>query len=625
MRDLPTHFKSIGLAVASALCLLMPQEGAAQTLKMDLAKPVLLPVTELTANSMTVHWRNVKAEYGASPDAPRMFYRLHITHEFEAKEDVLYPVANFEIKGTTDGKEVESPANWLDEWGSQSGWFAMTHKARPGAIQISVPAQMRIPGLPKEVYETTSGLVSPILHLGNNSGKYSLSFTAKVVEGIGSNAELIIFGYGEETNAPTEAPSNIKNISIPMDGKAHKITLDMEGGTWSHLVTMRLHSPHVIELTDAIKIEQALVQGDKGYRSVWKAGIKGSHASIQPQKPDLSKGEYKVEYAFSIGTKEEEGLIPAGVLDQEAAKKAGERIAVRMGVQETVGDFGDRANLVVRRSMFSDPCYLDGNTPKSPYYYLGYVGKEDPNYQYALPGEITHPNGLYAGAIKMSTHMTNAYHGKKILGVRLCVAAVGQNKTGWLLGTREQNAGTPYIFLAQKLKGAEAGESQWLRSRVSVLQDGWNEVMFDEPYTIERGNPIYAGVIAQDMSNSGLILATHHDPQITTPHSLLYAHAEGNAQHSSLSFAAKPKQDQHLLMQFILDESAHNGIEPLITELCRIYVEGGRVKVEGKHDAIFVYTITGQLIDSEVALPSGKYIVRVSTPSGYQHQRILVP
>ncbi|MDO4692448.1 MAG: hypothetical protein Q4A64_06220 [Porphyromonadaceae bacterium] len=592
---------------------------------MDLAKPVLLPVTDLTPVSLTAHWRNVKAEYGTSENAPRMLYRIHITHEFEAKERVVYPVANFEIKGTTDGNPVSSPANWLDQWGSQTGWFAMNHTALPRALQISVPAEMRIPGLPKEVYEATSGLITPILHLGNNGGKYSFSFTAKVVGGAGDKADLIIFGYGEETIAPTEAPQHIKYISIPMDGKAHDIKLDMEGGTWCHLIAMKLHSPHVIELTKAIRIEQTLEPGDKGYRSAWKGGLKGTHTSIIPQKPDLSKGEYKVEYAFSIGTKEEEGLIAARVLDQEAAKRAGERIALRMGVQETAGNFGDPTKLVVHRSLFSDPYYLDGNMPKEKNFYLGYVGKEDPNYQYALPGAITHPSGIYGGAIKMSTEMADAYAGKKVLGVRLCVAAVGQSKTGWMFGSKDANANTPHIFLAQKLKGLNTGDSQWLRSKVSVLQDGWNEVMFDEPYTIERGNPIYAGVIAQDESNSGLVLATHHDPTISSPNSLFYAHDESNTEPSALSFGTSPEAGRHLLMQFILDETAHNGVQTILQAPCRIYVEQGKVQVSGIHDAVYVYTISGELVDSSAVLPSGKYIVRVGTPLGYQHESILIP
>lgn len=585
----------------------------AQKLKMALAKPVVLPAQNVTPKSFTASWYNVKAETGTDFESSRMFYRLNVTHEFEAKADGIYPVAHFNITGSQ--KATAEQPSWLDNFGSQVGWFSRNVSAVPNALKIGVPEMYRMPGLPEDVYAMMGNLLSPPLNLSNDNGKYTLTFTARVTAGDGP-AKLVVFGYGEETQGSTDDPLQTKEVIIPNDGKVHTNKVELDGGTWCHIVTIQFQSPHELEFIDEIKVEQNLKKGDQGYRSVWKGGIIGIHESLKPNKPDLSQGEYNVRYTFDVGVKEDEGLLDPRVLDFEAVKKAGERVAYRVGIQEKVDT---PEGLIVLRSVYSDPAYFDSQEQKSKHIYLGYTEPiEAPVYEYALPGKVLHPQGIYAGAIELGKTLLEKYHGFDAIGVRVCVASVGQvhSNNKFVSGDKKD---LPSVFIAKNLRGANGGASQaeYLRVKVTDLNDGWNEILFDKPLEIDSKQKLYAGVAVQDRSDSGLAIALGNKEiaaQEDAP--LLFASAEASSSANALIYQPIDGNKRGVLIQLIIDETSDPGpVEEINTSQVRISVEGRSIKVYGAYRDIRLYTLSGQQLGTTDALEEGCYIVGIKDSS----------
>lgn len=621
MKNIKQTFKRL-CACAALSALAWQGDLSAQQLKMTLAKPVVLPAQNVTPRSFTASWYNVKAETGTDIETSKMFHRLHVMHEFEAKADGPYPVARFEITGSKEATP-EQPS-WLDAFGSQTGWFSANVSGVPNAIKIGVPAMYRMPGMPEDVYAMMGNMVTPPLNLSNNGGKFTFSFTARVTAGDGP-AKVIVFGYGEETQGATDDSPQIKEVIIPNDGKVHTNTIEMEGGTWCHMVAMQFHSPHELELIDEIKVEQNLKKGDRGYRSAWKGGIVGTHESLKPQKPDLSEGEYNVRYTFDVGAKEEEGLIDPRVLDFEAVKKAGERVSYRVGIQEKAET---PEGLMVLRSVYSDPAYFDGQDQPSKHIYLGYTSPvEAPVYTHALPGKPVFSQGIYGGAIELGKALLDKYHQFNAIGVRVCVAAVGQihSNNKFVAG---ENSNLPSVFIAKSLPGVSAGaeQAEYLRIKTTDLTDGWNEIIFDEPLQIDSNTKLYAGVTVQDKSNSGLAIALGQKELDAQPNAPLLFAADESSMASGLVYKPVDSNKRGALIQLIIDETSDPGaVEEIDASKVEVSVQGKSIVVRGAYSDMRLYTLSGQLLSSTNALEQGCYIVSVLSPNGtWSHHKVTV-
>lgn len=518
-----------------------------------LAKPTTFKPKEVKPTSFIASWRNVPEPEG---DVRTLSYRLHVTHEFEAKQDGVYPVANAVIKGAPQETDLLAGGGmtWLDDYVSQKAWWGAYLKALPNAIRLdaaSLPSH-----IPDEFIETLARVASPVYDLQNNGGKFTFKFKAKVASG-STAAELSVYGYGEERSpAPVQ---DVRTITVPADGQVHEFSLDFTDGTWCHTMLILPKNRVSVDFVDAFKIEQQLKKGDKGFRSVMRGAFPNNEAVmadvVTPGNP------LATIYSREIGDLDPE------ILNVELAQQNGERVAYRIlceYVFESIKTF-------IYRSLYSEPVYFD-NIPseENKYLYVGYADYEDPNMDYAYPGSVPEDQQGHVGAaIKATKELLSEYVGGKVVGLRFCVAAANQESTGHKYTVPPFYPNVPNIFIAEKLRSWDENDdymdenkkSKFIKTKVSEFKDGWNTIFFDEAYPIEKDKEFYAGAFLYDMAAQGkaFIASSVASEEGKKPEAFMAAYnSMGMSDLGFIPFGRCPVLDNAVLMQLVIEPDPNN-------------------------------------------------------------------
>lgn len=517
-------------------------------LEYSLAKPTVFKPKNVTESGFVASWRNVPK---SEKDVKILSYRLHVTHEFEAKEDGVYPVGNAVIKGadkeTSIGETLGSMA-WLDGYVSQDAWWGSGLKALPGAIRVDAAA------LPSNIVDEMivhfARIISPIYDLQNNNGEFTLKFKAKVASG-STAANLTVYGYGDE--APPKKIEDVKTVVVPADGKEHEFSLTFKNGTWCHTLFIGLTNRVSVDFVDAFKVEQTLKKGDKGFRSVMRGAFTEDNL--------LQSNVVDPAYPFSTVYTREIGGLTKNALDVELAKQNGERVAYRMLAELVLKN----NKTYVYRSLYSEPAYFD-NLPseENKYLYVGYCDYEDPNYNFAYPGSVPEGQQAYvAAAIKATSALLKDYKGAKVVGLRFCVAASTQESTGHKFTPVVWKPEIPGIFLAERLRTykdedyTEESKTKFITYKSATFHDGWNTVLFDQPYTIEEGKEFYAGAFLYDTSATGktFVMGRRMDDVTKSPDAFMWSYNTSGGEQGFMPFF-RPGTDQAVLIQLVIESDS---------------------------------------------------------------------
>lgn len=527
---------------------------ASGVLSFNLPKPTVFKPKEVTGTSFSASWRNVPPVEG---EFKTTNYRLHLTHEFEAKEDTLYPVGNAVVKGAEQetGLLAAGGQVWLDNYLTQGAWWGSYIKALPGAIRIDAGA---IPSnIPDDLIENFARIVSPVYDLQNNGGEFTFKFKAKVASGT-TAAKLSVYGYGEET--PPKKISDVKELVVPADGQEHEFSLSFKTGTWCHVLVVLVKNRVSVDFVDAFKIEQNLKKGDKGFRSV----MRGAFTKDNLVKEDVvdAANPFATIYSREIGD-----LTP-DILDVEQAKSRGERVAYRVLCESVLVT---ALKTFVSRSLYSEPAYFD-NIPsdENKYLYVGYCDYEEPDYNKAIPGSVPEDQKGYASAaIKATKELLSEYVGGKVVGLRFCVAAAAQVNTGHKFTPVPWEQSVPHIYLAERLRTwqdswdgnySDESKTKFIKTKSAVFHDGWNSVFFDEPYPIEKDKEFFAGAFLYDEAASGLTFVGGRriDETTKSPDAFMEAYNASGLPVDLIPFGRYAALDNAVLMQLIVEPDPNN-------------------------------------------------------------------
>ena len=350
----------------------------------------------VTANGFTATWTNVDAQQLNDDGTPwnKIFFRLITTREIEAKADGAYNILNSKIKPNPTGKRelVSEQQAHLDAQLSQPDWSAALVYWTPDGFSINAK-DLKSYGIPEDMIGVNARLTSPVIDLFNGDRTYTLEFTVKVLQAEG-DVKMKVMGYGEEYSYLSGVPG-VKDITVKNDGKPHKYRFKFDGGTWCHRIVIEIDDYAEVEFSKDIVVKQDLKKGDHAYRSTSYFMIPYDQAKCDREDlADLSSPErFAAKYSFDVTG------LGSGVLDAAKAKADGERIAYRMLYADDRP--GQQNSQRLRKSMYSEPAYLDDVEDSNNYLYVGYCNYEAPNYNAIEPTGVSWA-GYHGGAIKLT-------------------------------------------------------------------------------------------------------------------------------------------------------------------------------------------------------------------------------
>lgn len=569
----------------SVLSLSAQQQGWA----FRLAPPALEKPSNVTPSSFTATWSNVSAQQMNNDGSAwnDIFFRLILTREMEAKQDGVFKVANAQIKPNPDGnrKPVSAVLTRLNQQLSQQDWNAALVYWTPNGFSINAK-DIEGSGLPSDMIGASARLTSPVMDLSNGDRKYTVEFTAKVLQASGSSVKMKIFGYGEELSYLGGVPGT-KTFSIENDGEAHKYSFDFEGGTWCNRVVIEINEYAEIEFSGELVVKQQLKKGDRSYRSTYWTLLSYLAATADRDNPGAVTGPdiYKVKYSFDfIGEKGDLPIDPS-CLDIQAAKKEGERIAYRMLYMDNQPGYG--GSRIMSKSMYSAPSYFDNVEEDNNYLYVGYCNYEAPNYN---PIEPAGPSwaGYHGGAIKLTKDVLKDHVGSKVVGLRFASAACRQeNQVNDNPGFFDVTL--PCIFLANSVLTVDKKDinnpitlTEWDPIEVTPvgkLKDGWNTLFFNKPYEIKEDTEFFAGAYAYDAAAKGGILVRSYFTPGENPNSAWIGTNWSSYTIGEAEFNSRvSKGDGPLLMQIIIEPK---NVDPTIQN---------RGELQGLKSPSFIFT-----------------------------------
>lgn len=480
-----------------------------------LGAPGLESPTNVSANGFTATWSNViNQEMQDGKPYNEVFFRLLLTREILAKETGPYKIAHTQISPNPSGKNelIHAGYAYLDKQLSQPDWSGAYLHWTPEGVSIA-SVDLEGSGMPKEMIGTMARISSPMMNLSHAKGRYTLEFTAKVLQGKDSNVEINVFGFGEELEYDYTGVPGAKKVTIPNDGKTHKFSLDMEYGSWCHRIVLEMVEFAEVEFSGEFVVQQQLEKGDRAFRSTYFAEI--PYDKVKCERADVPPGTptpqiYALKYSYDFDSKDQ---IDPRSLNLKAAQADGERVAYRMLYADKRP--GYRAgSFILTKSMYSKPSYFDSQEEDNNYIYLGYCNYESPNYEVREPSGPSWA-GYHGGAIKLTKELLKEYIGSKVVGIRLASAACMQknqvnDNPGFL------DVKLPCIYLAKSVLTIDKSDynnpqvlTPWepiMVTSVNKLEDGWNTLFFDKPYEITAESEFFAGVHAYDEAAKGGIL-----------------------------------------------------------------------------------------------------------------------
>ena len=208
---------------------------------MQLAKPVVLPATNITNNSFRANWEPVD---GAEGYAVQVFSKTLV----EAEDD--YTVLDEDFSGITEGSLLEPLGGDEDyvnlddyDYGDNAGWSAY--------------------GFPNFVPSMVAGLLySPYLNLTNNDGKYKVIITT--YSNNGDVIQVVSHGKGDKVTVNY-------SVEIPSGGTGmYTKELEFDNGCEDLFFSVINNTAEVgsADYTDRIQVVQHLKKGDEYYKLV---------------------------------------------------------------------------------------------------------------------------------------------------------------------------------------------------------------------------------------------------------------------------------------------------------------------------------------------------------------------
>lgn len=554
-----------------------------------LAPPALEKPSNVTPNSFTATWSNVSAQQMNNDGTPWniISYRAIITREMEAQQDGIFKIAHAKIKPNPDGnrKSVSYMQTNLNQQLSQQDWTAALVYWTPNGFSINAK-DLQGSGIPSDMIGISARLTSPVMDLSNGDRKYTVEFSAKVLQASGSSVKMKIFGYGEELSYLGGVPST-KIFSIDNDGETHKYSFDFEGGSWCNRIVIEIDEYAEIEFSDEFVVKQQLKKGDKSFRSTYYLIMPFEAVKADRDNPGSLSGPelYKVKYSYEFSEENGTPTIDPSCLDIQAAKKEGERIAYRMLYMDNQPGYG--GTRILNKSMYSAPSYFDNVEEDNNYLYVGYCNYEAPNYN---PIEPAGPSwaGYHGGAIKLTKDVLKDHVGSKVVGIRFASAACRQeNQVNDNPGFFDVKL--PCIFLANSLLTVDKKDinnpivlTSWDPIEVTPvgkLKDGWNTLFFNTPYEIKEDSEFFAGAYAYDAAAKGGILVRSYFTPGENPNSAWIGTNWSSYTIGEAEFNSRvSKGDGPLLMQIIIEPK---NVDPSVQN---------RGEIQGLKSPSFIFT-----------------------------------
>ena len=530
---------------------------APQGWKIALGAPGIETPENVTASGFTAKWTNVDYQQLNDDETPwnKIFFRLITTREIEAKKDGAYKILNAKILPNPSGKResISFENVYLDKQLSQPDWGTAVAYWTPEGFSINAN-DLKARSIPLDMVGTMARLTSPVMNLTNADGKYTFSFTAKVLKAEG-DVKMKVFGYGEELSYTGGVPG-VKEITLKNDGKPQTFRFKFDGGTWCHRIVIEIDDFAEVEFSRELVVSQNLKKGDRSYRSTSYFVIPYNNAECNLDNlADLTVPErFAAKYSFDIAE------LNSDCLDVAKAKADGERVAYRMlYADDRPGPMDSR---ILKKSMYSEPAYFDSEDGQSNYYYVGYCNYEAPNYNAIEPGGVSWA-GYHGGAIKLTKEQLKDYVGSKVVGVRFASAACLQKDQV----NKDPGSFTPQvpcIFLAKSVLTLDRSNPQnpkvltsWdpiTITTVPMLKDGWNTLFFDQPHEITADDEFFAGAYAYDAAGTGGILVRSYQTPGKEPNSAWVSSNWGEYSIDKVRFDSKVSEsDGPLLMQIVIE------------------------------------------------------------------------
>lgn len=457
------------------------------------ARPVIKSVTP-NAQGYKLIYTNI----AKTAELNRLTFRELLTYEYEAKAAGETNIANAQIKTAgTKALPVKPVPAYLNDYLSEFAWIGTGVGTSKNGIELRPD---RLTSIPDQMLGTVVRITSPFMDLSNNNGKFTYKFTVKLAKESSEPARLVVMSYGHELPEDNGGSVVFKDVTVNST-EAKEVTLKFDNGTWNHCLVIYSDNRVPVVFTGSFQVTQTLEKGDKYFRSVYYDDYAGDF-------PNLISQDDKERLVVTRDQNLEAKKADMRVLDQTLATKAGARLASRVRYCYAALTKDGTSGLW---SMYSQPFYWDGknDVKRSDYVYLGYVAANDaPNYEYFGPGPKSFvEQRSWSGAIRLrSEEFTKLPKGSQIVGVRVCINAVGQPKQK--MQTVDYQPLLPMVFISETLKDRdaadynEAAKNTYLKMKKSVMEDGWNEILFDQPYNItENQKPLYVGYTVFDVGS----------------------------------------------------------------------------------------------------------------------------
>ena len=317
------------------VCTVLPLFSKAQGYTMDLPRLKTFPPYQIDREkrSFVVSWE-------ARDNSVARCVIAYVGVERTVEQDGVQNVLETTLKGDTtlSGNACKSLGinAFVHDYMTGQGWYMRMGQVSAKGLVFKPDAS-----LPQD---WTPVLMSPVFDASRDGGKFTIRFTATVVDcKPGESVTLVVRHWADRRGTAMEE----KVVELIADGKAHEYLVECSRGMNNENVSIQAGvTGSTVLLSGDIEIEQRLEKGDRVWHSV---------ALTQMNRPAGADFTKINELGIKVDTMEVTASFGASnVLDYKEHRRKGWRLFYTLFQMITAED-----GVSTRASLYSDPVYFE--------------------------------------------------------------------------------------------------------------------------------------------------------------------------------------------------------------------------------------------------------------------------